>query len=209
MKDYHVGDIKALSSSGKVEEEVICSSSVEAVGSGLEEEETCTHKASCVVVVEESGKLGLEHEEGRCELVVEGMGICMASCVGVESGTLGEGEGNGACALEVGEMGTCMASYEVVVVGSGRLGQGEGEGVGVGVGEGEGVGAGICALEGVGMGTCRASLVVVVVMGSGKGPLEEVVRGLVVVEMGSGKASWVVEEERGRCSGLLKVQMGG
>lgn len=66
------------SSSGRVEG-VICSSSVVEVESGLGEEETCTCKASRMVVVEESGKLGWEHGEGRCELVAEVMGICRAS----------------------------------------------------------------------------------------------------------------------------------
>ncbi|GAU31287.1 hypothetical protein TSUD_39670 [Trifolium subterraneum] len=84
-----------LSSSGEVEE-VICSNSVVEVQNGLEEESD-TYKASCVVV-EENGKLGGEHEQGRCELVV------------AESGKLGEG----------------MASYVMVVVESGRLGEGEG-----------------------------------------------------------------------------------
>jgi hypothetical protein len=77
-------------------EEVICSNSVVEVQNGLEEEESDTYKASCVVL-EENGKLGGEHEEGRREPVV------------VESGKLGEGEG--------------MASY-VVVVESGRLDEG-------------------------------------------------------------------------------------
>lgn len=36
----------------------------------------------------------------------------------------------------------------------------------------------------------------------------EVVKELVEVEMGSGKASWEVEE-RSRCSCLLRFQMGG
>ncbi len=76
---------------------MICSSSVEEVGNGLEEEV--------------NGKLG----EGKCELVVvEAMHICMASHVVVvveENGKLGVGEGK--CELVVGE--------------SGRLGEGEGK----------------------------------------------------------------------------------
>ncbi|MDG2774728.1 hypothetical protein P7M68_24750, partial [Vibrio parahaemolyticus] len=100
---------KVLPSSCKVEG-VICSSSVVEVESGLGEEETCTCKASRMVVVEESGRLGWEHGEGRCELVVEVMDICRASLVGVEeSGTLGEGEGR-VSSLEEEEMGTCRAS---------------------------------------------------------------------------------------------------
>lgn len=77
---------------------------------------------------------------------------------------------------------------------SGKLGVGEGRGVGVGVGGGEAGGKG-ASLE-------------VVVMGSGKEPLVEVVKELEEEEMDSGKAFWVVEE-RSRCSCLLRFQMGG
>jgi hypothetical protein len=105
-------------------EEVICSNSVVEVRNGLEEEESDTYKASCVVL-EENGKLGGEHEEGRRELVVvesgklgEGEGV--ASYVVVESGRLDEGEGR--CALVgVVVMRICRASC--VVVESGRQGE--------------------------------------------------------------------------------------
>ncbi|RYQ92648.1 hypothetical protein Ahy_B09g098859 isoform D [Arachis hypogaea] len=95
-------------------EEVIYSSSVVEVENELEEEETGTYKASCVVA-EESGKLGGERsEEGRC-----------GGLVVVESCTPGdEGGGEGTCALVAAETGTCSASC--VVVESGALGKGEG-----------------------------------------------------------------------------------
>jgi hypothetical protein len=87
------------------------------VRNGLEEEESDTYKASCVVL-EENGKLGGEHEEGRREpVVVESgkLGEGMASyVVVVVSGRLDEGEGR--CALVgVVVMGICMASCVVVV----------------------------------------------------------------------------------------------
>ncbi|CAJ1976716.1 unnamed protein product [Sphenostylis stenocarpa] len=98
MKDFITMwcDARVLSSGGKEEEGVICSSSGVEVGSKLEEEESGTYKASCKVVVE-SGKLEWEHGEGRCELEEEG------------SGTLGGVEGT-ACALVVEGKGICMAS---------------------------------------------------------------------------------------------------
>jgi hypothetical protein len=119
-------------------EEVICSNSVVEVQNGLEEEESDTYKASCVVL-EENGKLGGEHEEGRRELVVVEsgkLGEGASYVVVVESGRLDEGR----CALVgVVVMGICMASCVVavesgklgmglVVVGSDRLGMGLGEG---------------------------------------------------------------------------------
>lgn len=92
-------DARVVSSSGKEEEEEgICSSSGVEVVKGLEEEETCTYKASCEVMVEESGKLGWGHGEGRWELVAVG------------SGRLGGGEGSGACALVEEGKSICMTS---------------------------------------------------------------------------------------------------
>ena len=89
-------DVRVVSSSGKEEEEGICSSSGVEVVSGLEEEETCIYKASCEVV--ESGRLGWGHGEGRCEL---GVG---------ESGRLGGGVGRGVCGKVEEGKGICMAS---------------------------------------------------------------------------------------------------
>ncbi|KAL5069491.1 hypothetical protein RYX36_020378 [Vicia faba] len=84
--------LEKASSSGEVEE-MICSNNVVEVENGLEEDE--------------NGKLGGEHEEGRCELMVV-----------VESGRPGEGEGGWYEQVVVVVMDICMASC--VVLGSGR-----------------------------------------------------------------------------------------
>ncbi|RYQ92645.1 hypothetical protein Ahy_B09g098859 isoform B [Arachis hypogaea] len=156
-------DVKAANVEGE-----ICSSSVVEVENELEEEETGTYKASCVVA-EESGKLGGERsEEGRC-----------GGLVVVESCTPGdEGGGEGTCALVAAETGTCSASC--VVVESGALGKGEGRACELVVVEESGK---------LGGGEGRVCELVVVEMSNGK----EAVVSVVVVEMGSGKVHvWVV-----------------